>query len=216
MSGVLHKHNGTHHPEPSAEAGWSLVEMLVALMLLAVICGMLLNALVGLREAFRTVDGDEAAAQVEAVQMHLRRTLTEAWPAARSESGAPLFDAAGNALGFVSNYSPAGQYAGLQYVRLEVAPADRGDGREFVETRNVFRSNVKIETRPNSRSILLSRITGIRFSYFGVQDEETQPRWDTVWRHGSKLPELIGVDVSFPVGDKRRWPRLIVALPTGR
>jgi general secretion pathway protein J len=67
------------------------------------------------------------------------------------------------------------------------------------------------ETAEGKEVVLLDRLVNAEFSYFGGGDEEVKPRWRDRWRDASKLPLLVRVQVTFPPGDRRRWPELVIA-----
>ena len=57
--------------------------------------------------------------------------------------------------------------------------------------------------------VLLRHVAGLKLSYFGASLDGVRD-WRPNWLHGAAPPELIEIQVSFPAGDRRTWPDLIV------
>ena len=204
------------------EAGWTLVEMLVALVLLALMSMMLLNGLAGARKGIEGLQERAGVASVEAVQMHLRGVLGGAWPARQSgtTADAPMIEAGAASLRIVSAYSPAGQYAGLHLVDLVLEPTAIAGRFDLIELRTLYRGAGQVglpdPERRERPSRLLTNIAGINFRYFGAREESGPRHWGSNWIDPYKLPELIAIDVVYAAGDTRKWPGIITALNTGK
>jgi general secretion pathway protein J len=59
--------------------------------------------------------------------------------------------------------------------------------------------------------LLLDDVAGVEFSYFGVYDRSRPADWVAEWADPRSLPQLVRVRVTFPRGDPRRWPDLVIA-----
>src|SRR5262249_8060730 len=111
-----------------AEAGFTLVELLVALALMVVIAGLLVSAIVGARQALNVVDQRGTQASVPAVQSLLRQLLVEARgnrDAIVQANPDRAFVGAPDKLGFVSSFVPQGQYGGLWRYELALDASQR-------------------------------------------------------------------------------------------
>jgi prepilin-type N-terminal cleavage/methylation domain-containing protein len=112
----------------NAEAGFTLIEVLIALALLTVIAFLLVNAVGSARQALNVVGLRVMQASVPAVQSVLRRLLLEARPnldGVRHVDPDRAFFGEPNKLRFVSSFVPQGQYGGLW--RYEIA-LEAGEG----------------------------------------------------------------------------------------
>ncbi len=189
----------------SASAGFTLVETLASLAVLAMLSLMLvLGAQFGRRTLMRAEGGQGAA--IEAAQTLLRSRLQRAFPYAHPNSGFPTvdFDGAADRIQF---YAPPPDSVGpdaLQHFALSLTPG--GDLRLSMV------SDLANDPAQPARMIpLLSGVASVELSYFGLAAPETQPRWRAVWRQQANLPRLVRVRVGFPPGDRRVWPDLIIA-----
>lgn len=206
----------------AGEAGWTLLELLVGLVLLSLITVLLTQSLRTGRNALVAVERQSSEVTVEVVQSYLRRAITQArlvrLPDGRSD--APLIAAEPQQLQFVTAYVPAGQYGGLYTLALALQPAARGGGFDLVETRTLLRPpprpGAPEPARPQLSSTLLRNLADLKLGYFGLRDEENAAQWGTDWRSPAHLPRLIAVEVTFAKGDRRHWPPLIIAPAAGQ
>ena len=199
-----------------AEAGFTLVELLIALTLLTVIASLLVNAVGSARQALNVVDRRVTQASVPAVQSVLRRLLVEA----RANSDATqradpdrAFIGELNKLSFVSSFVPQGQYGGLWRYQIALDASERaGESSALVLTQQLVRP-ASSAAGPPLRTVVLKEVRALRVRYFGAEDKDSAPQWQDVWRHPSRLPRLVSVDVTVARPDGRQWPPLMVALP---
>jgi general secretion pathway protein J len=199
-----------------AEAGFTLIELLIALTLLTVIASLLVNAVGSARQALNVVDRRVTQASVPAVQSVLRRLLVEA----RANSDATqradpdrAFIGELNKLTFVSSFVPQGQYGGLWRYQIALDASElAGESSALVLTQQLVRPASSAPGSP-LRTVVLKEVRALSVRYFGAEDKDSAPQWQDVWRHPSRLPRLVSMDVTFVRPDGRQWPTLIVALP---
>jgi general secretion pathway protein J len=202
-------------PGTDAEAGFTLLELLIALTLLAVIASLLVNAITSARQALNVVDRRVTQASVPAVQSVLRRLLVEARPnpdAAQHADPDRAFIGEASKLGFVSSFVPQGQYGGLW--RYEIALGTNEGAAEssaLVLTQQLVRPASQATSQP-LRTVLIKEVRALSVRYFGAEDKDSAPQWQDAWRHPFRLPRLVSVVVTFVRPDGRQWPTLIVAL----
>jgi type II secretory pathway pseudopilin PulG len=201
------------------EAGWTLIELIVAMLLLSMLTALLANAIGGARQSFASLEQRTAEARSEAVQLHLRRAISEAMPvrSAGQATGEPLVTASAQRLRFVSGFSPAGQLNGLYTVDLFVRPRQSGATSDLVVVRTPFQSADAPEAAaaPGATSILMPGIAGVRMRYFGSLERQP-PTWHEAWPEPNRLPALVSIEMLFGRGDRRTWPTLVIAVPTGQ
>jgi len=199
----------------NAEAGFTLIEVLVALALMAVIASLLVGAIATARQSLNVVDRRVTLATIPAAQSVLRRLIMEARANPDvTEKANPdrAFLGDPDKLRFISSFVPRGQYGGLW--RYEIALDASGSGARssaLVLTQQLLRP--ASSTDPALRTVVVKEIRALNVRYFGAEDKETAPRWQDTWHHPFRLPRLVSVDVTFPRADGRQWTPLIVALP---
>ena len=203
-----------------AEAGFTLIEMLIALALMAVITSLLVNAIVGARQSLDVVDRRVTQASAPAAQSVLRRLIIEARANPdTTEQANPdrAFLGEPDKLAFISSFVPQGQYGGLW--RYEIAldtSASAARSRPLVLTQQLVRpalSTAGSTAAPPLRTVVLKEVRALNVRYFGAEDKDTAPRWQDTWRHPYRLPRLVAVNVAFVRSDEGQWTPLIVALP---
>ena len=199
-----------------AEAGFTLVELLVALALMVVIAVLLVNAVVGARQALNVVDQRGTQASVPAVQSLLRRLLVEARAnpdAAAQANPDRAFIGDPDKLRFVSSFVPQGQYGGLWRYEIPIDASKRaGESSALVLTQQLVRPASSAPSPPLP-SVIFQEVRALKVRYFGAEDKDGAPQWRDAWRHPYRLPRLVSVDVTFVRSDGRQWKPLIVALP---
>jgi general secretion pathway protein J len=193
------------------EAGFTLLELLIALVLLAVIAAVLVAAIGSARQALVAVDRRGAQAAVPAVQGVLRRPIREARPGPQ----APLPPEADRAfvgepdrLRFVSSFVPQGQYGGLSRYDIFLDAAGAGSGRLVIDQQ--LRSAPAMPTSlGETRTVLLDGVETLRVRYFGALEQDSTPTWHDSWRHPAGLPLLVALDITFARADRRQWLTLV-------
>lgn len=197
------------------QAGFTLLELLVALVLVALVSVILMG---GIRFGSRVWEASqvqtESVNEVYAIRRFLRERTLAARPARSIDSTSGETEA---------NFS--GNAGALRLVTLMPAYVARG-GLYHLELASAAGSKLSAmalkwwpyggaETGPGSgQRLLLDGVEDIRISYFGASDNTGAMDWHDDWHVPGELPRLVSIKVAFPAGDPRVWPELIVALPT--
>ncbi|HSO43597.1 MAG: prepilin-type N-terminal cleavage/methylation domain-containing protein [Rhodospirillales bacterium] len=211
----------------SSEAGFTLLELLAALTVLAVLMAMMFG---GLRFGARVWEsGDEGLRGLSELQTaagFIRRQIAQAIPteAGSGEAGEeamplPAFRGTEDALRLVgpapSQFLPGGLYEMVLGVEDGMAA---GGGRRFsVWWRPLGRGEdaraVSIDADWRTKqAVLIEGISEVHISYFGqAVDVDEPPRWQDRWETMPLPPALVSVRVAFPAGDRRFWPDLVMA-----
>ena len=198
--------------------GFTLLEFLVALTILALMLGMTMNSL---NFSVRTSNSVEssilATEQVHLAHRALRRQIQQAVPLMRGmETGPDRLDFAGQtkALEFVAPLNGVGAYAGLHRVRFEIeddAGFDGNGGRivmYYVRDASVTDPQW---TDAGGSALVMDGFASAEFDY----SSETAPAgvdWVREWRDPARLPGLVRVRVEYPDGSERMAPDLVVAI----
>lgn len=208
----------SHNPSQSgsaAQAGFTLVELLVALTLLAMLSVMLFGGLrFGARSWDAVADRSERADRVAASQAFLRRQLSQASPEAGAEGASD--EAAGlrgapDSLAFTAPWLSSISLGGLY--RFELVHGGGEDGALILSWSPLQAEAEGLDSAPDlagSRA-LLEGVSGLELSYYGADDPLSEAVWREDWPADGPPPRLVKVAVSFADG-RQVWPPLIVSL----
>jgi len=204
-----------HRPYFTRSAAFTLVELLVALVLLSLLFVLLTSSLqFGTKVWSRT--GDEDRPEAVAAENFLRRILSEARPIIiEADPNRPrrvFFTGNKESIRFVTILP--GQFGTGGFYEVAIYTPQNSD-RVEMSWRLFRRTNAVVGPAfPEQHSILISRVASLRFSYFGERGagyirSEEPPRWYDDWRDLQYLPDLIRMHVEFVEGEKV-WPDLVV------
>ena len=186
-------------------AGFTLIEVLVALALSALVSVVLLH---GIQIATLGFDRHTRAAERlderQSLDDILRRTLGAAVAIPRAAGGG--FDGKPDAIAFLAVAEDGG--AGLYRIDLALDPAQR-DRRLVLRRRLAAPAG---EPRA-AASAIATRVRDFRLAYFGADAAGATPGWHDDWRQLGTLPQMVRVIIETE-GDPPR-PPLIVRLWNG-
>jgi general secretion pathway protein J len=191
-------------------AGFTLIEALASLAVFAAVSLLLLEGSRLLRlDVLRLQPQDDGRALASA-QSWLRGRLQRAFPYAKPYTGQLQvdFDGQPQGLTFVAPPPDADAPDALQHYALALKPA--GDLEVSIS------NDLALDPQQSARrQRILDQVAGMQLAYFGAAPPDNQPRWRERWEQQPALPTLVRIRVSFPKGDRRVWPDLIVD-PTAR
>lgn len=188
------------------QSGFTLLELLIAVVLLALVTTMLLAGFqLETQHLPRQTGRMDRAAQLPPVYDFLRAELGDAQPVVPigARGRAIVFDGEPDAVHFVSTGPQSVQVGGLQLLRVTFA-----GGALRVRWR-LFDGSLPEEDQPGRDVLLLDRLTGARLSFFGIVPPDTQPHWYDTWHDMPYLPSL--VRFSLTSADGTEIPELTVA-----
>ena len=204
--GVVH-----FHPQ----AGFTLVELTIALVLLALLAAVAGGAL-GLAGTSldRGEDKVEATAGMRLAQAFLRANLEEQHPLRmRKIVELPLLFAGDrDELRYTAPLPSRVAGGGIWFYRLAIA---KGEDRSPLVLERVLpdlNAAQAPEFRDAERSVLAQDIAEVRIGYFGRDagaSDLNEPTWRDKWDDPQRLPLLIRLDVKPKRGAS--WPTLVVA-----
>lgn len=202
-------------PRPRRAPGFTLIEVLLATVLLAAGLGL---AFATLRASTATVERGEAMAarseRTRAVEGFLRRRLASAVSmgfATDPETGDVLrFVGEPERMRFVADLP---NYLGRGGPHLhDISVLD--DGRTAwlgVAFSMVVAGETVQEARPREPEPLVPDLTAARFRYRGIDAENGLGEWLDHWEAVDSLPLQVSIELSSTSGGT--WPPLVVALP---
>jgi general secretion pathway protein J len=199
----------------SGDAGFSLVEMLVALVLVGLAAMLMVQGLASGRrlwadEEIRTQRGET----VEAAQTLVRARVERLRPVTRFGADRPYADLEGtpDTLSFISLPPDVERPSPMRRYRLFLD--ERGD---------LVLSSASALASPDAGGeaaadrtdqTLMRHVEGLAIDYFGPATRGAAPGWQPSWSQQPTPPQLVRIRLSFPAGDRRTWPDLIVAPAT--
>ena len=194
--------------------GFTLIELTVALVLLAILSAVLFGSL-GL--AGTSVDRGEAKADATSgmrlAQAFLRENLEGQHPLRmRKINEFPLlFSGDQNELRYTAPLPARVASGGIWFYRLAVLPDDARAPLVLERSLPDLNALQAPEFREPERSILAQDIAEIRIGYFGRDagsNDATDPTWRDRWDDTQRLPLMIRIDVTPKRGPA--WPTLVV------
>ncbi len=199
------------------EAGFTLLELLVALTLLGLVLAVIFGELRFTARAWDAADAKlDRNGELLSVHSFLRQRLQQVHvPQETGETddldSAAVFDGDSRSMAFLATM-PANVSAGGFYRISLSSPFDDQGNYLFLSWRPFAEDGTRIvaDTNDNSR-VLLRGVREIRFSYFGKTTETTAPQWWDIWPSRDAAPSLIRLEISFEDDDRRVWPELVVA-----
>ena len=195
--------------------GFTLIELMVALVLMAGIASILYGSLA---LAARSWDGGEAKADqvsdMRSALAYLRTQLSEQYPQRmwKTPELQLLFAGERDELRYAAVLPERVAGGGVYYFRLAVDRA--GDKSQLVQERMIpdtFALQAPEFTTDAERSVLADDIAELKISYFGRDANAAEidaPTWRDRWDDRQRLPLLVRVDVKPVKG--AAWPTLLV------
>ncbi len=194
-------------PTTTREAGFTLLELLVAVTLLGLLTIVLYGSLhFGVQVWARSEDALDSTNRIRDVRTMLARDLTHAYPLLVSTDSVHAhidFDGAADSVTFLAPDEAMPGALDRVQIKLEANAADT----DFMR-----RSTLELSTRSDQRTtVLLRHVKGLSFSYYGLDPGEAQPNWRREWRNKTRLPLLIDIRIGSLEGPKDVWRELLVA-----
>ena len=199
-------------------AGFTLIELVVAMTILGV---MMLLLYSGLTFGLRSWDAGDAVGRASADrrigEAFLRRELGELFPM-RFKDAAKLrvaFEGKRDTLRFVSSRPAGVSQGGLSLVAVDVA-GDARSGQRHLVMRRAMPDDAAENFDPVENAettILLTGVDSVTFSYFGAENDFTDPKWLDEWTFDTRIPQMIRVQVKRLDGTE--MPEMVVRIMLG-
>ena len=198
----------------SARAGFTLLEMLLALTLLSLILGALLGGLHMGRRSWETGRLYEGVSEVEEAARAIADEFARVYPAQvprKNNTGTAAFDGHADGCRMVALSEGGGQYGGLILTELGADPSAP------TPTLGLWTKAYRVEDFETVGRGAMQAVTVVRdvayfsLSYFGAIEQNKPPVWTDNWGEREGLPLLVRVkigayrfgkvvDASFVVG----------------
>lgn len=241
VGGLPHRAQSPRRPRRHRQPGFTLVELLIALVLIAMITVLMFS---GLRLGSRAWEGvetvTERVADVRMARNVIDRILRQARDVRLFVDGVELAVFAGDqrSLELVAPLSEHVGVSGLYVIRFVLE--DAGDYQRLVLIRWLLHPEVleggddypawepllegsaiatdsgpldeDLASGAFGRTVLLPRVGEFQLAYFGVAEGEQDAGWFDEWVQQPRLPRKIGYALTSPT---QSWPEATIVLPGG-
>ena len=180
-----------------SESGFTLMEVLVSLVLLALVLALLAGGVRFARGTWNTVARLDETAGADTAETFLRARLGEAMPLHEQRTAGIVrvaFRGAADTLSFVAPAPNGPSGGGLYRYALEAAPAAEPRRALVVKLAPYQPTQNELATDWASESHELVRnVKSVVFRYFGRNEVKGEPAWHAAWTRTDALPSLVEI-----------------------
>jgi general secretion pathway protein J len=195
-----------------SEAGFTLVELLVALALFSLLATLLFdNVRFGLHAWQHGSAHADNFEHTMVSQDLLRRLIGNVYPMFVADGGAQPridFDGTKEAVRFLGN-APTVISGGGRF-RFKVFVEQQQSRKDLIMSATPELADPQ-DFSMSTRTLLLSDIDRAEISYFGDAGSERTAQWVDSWTQHSDMPRLVRIRIVFRPEDTRLWPELLIA-----
>lgn len=203
--------------------GMTLIEVMVALVLLSLLSiGLVTSFRLGEHTYHQLTAAVTADRDVVAAQRFVRQILESTYPFQQpAGSRVPAFGLEGSATELtVTAPMPQGG-GGRGHYRYQLVVQADGAGLKTLLIRSTLDRNGTLALASSSsggeshEEALLEGIESLEWAYLQPDDtlgsaSRADRRWASSWSGSKSPPVLVRLRVTFPPGDRRRWPELLI------
>lgn len=184
-----------------APDGFTLLELLLAIVILSLITSTIMG---GVHLGRRSWETSRASEALDEVEMATRATATliakgflvQMIPGQQIGAEPPTpFLGAASSCRFVFLSEGGAQWGGL--ILTEIGVENSTDGPELTVWTKPYRASEGLAPARAAmkKTVILSGLAGVGFSYFGVREQGHAATWGPVWNDKSNLPELVSIRI---------------------
>jgi general secretion pathway protein J len=202
---------------PGHVAGFTLVELLLAITLMSILLGLTYT---GLRAATRSSERGEkmlaAGGELRAAHQFMRRQLNQMLPLPFAlEEGAEetrvVFEGDESHIQYVA---PMPGYLGTGGPQVQlVVIANDNDGDVVLQFANALLQEFEQEDLfERDPVILLENVSSASFEFLGADEEGESTGWVSRWDQPEILPRAVRLSLEFSEESNLRWPELVAGV----
>jgi general secretion pathway protein J len=200
-------------PDRSGKEGFTLLELLIAMSLLALIFAALTGGLRFGTSAWHMTSARLLQTEdLQLVYRTLRRQISTAvtWGSiSEPDEPAGSFIGENDRVRFVGPAPARAMDPGLFRLTLALVP-DAGSQALTLQWQRLERSDEA--TQSENIEPILRGVRSIRYSYFGEPQTGGAARWLTEWRDSDRPPRLVRIKVEFVDPDRSPWPEMVIPI----
>lgn len=194
------------------DAGFTLMELLVALVLIALMLALMPDAMLLARQAWQGEERLEKAHEVDAGLDFLTNRLEVAQPLYHRTADARravTFSGTNNKVSFVAPMPMSAPRSGLYHFDAHLEEVG-GKTRNLVVGYRIH-SDSSEGLEPTERKTLIRDVSRFSLRYFSATGpENSEAAWQSVWQEEARLPHLIELKISTGKGAATRSRSVIV------
>ncbi|MBE2293956.1 MAG: prepilin-type N-terminal cleavage/methylation domain-containing protein [Phycisphaerales bacterium] len=204
--------NTPTHSAGRQQAGFTLLELIVAIVLMGLVMVMLYGGLrLGLNGWESGEQRAEATNRLRSVEEFLRRQLVQSMTVYETNGDPPkrfvVFSGRAEEIEFVASMPARLTQTDLYRMRIGVS-----DGKLWLRWRPYLPSDAT--AGEERETVLLEGVSAAEWAYFGPEQDDDQkpPRWQADWTSTERRPLLVRLNLTM---GNEPWPDLVVALVEG-
>ena len=198
---------------PGTESGFTLIEVLIGVTLLAMLAVLIADATRLGGRAWNTAERQTGETDdMDAVQSFLRRTVVRARPAFTSADPSDtvvVFSGAQDTLSLVVPQPGTADEGPWARERFYVARHGTSSAL-FVSWQLDTPAIANASAVSGNDVLLLEHVAAVRFSYFGPPSTGAAPTWLEQWTNRRRVPDLVRIVIQRDSPQLRPWPELVV------
>lgn len=195
----------------ASQAGFTLMELLVALAVLGMAAGLLATTLGGAWAAMPLSQAPQRDEGVIAAQRILRARIERMATTVRTDSTQQIVDARGYPRQFGFSAPPLDREGPGALRRFRLMATSAGDLVLFSASALDERIDLNDPSLVGWQATrLIGGVRDVEIAYYGADRLDPQERWQQFWIDRAQPPALVRVRLRFAEGDRRHWPDLIV------
>lgn len=205
----------SHRDRRRRECGFTLLELLLAISILALMFALLAGGVrfgVAAWEKGSTLG--KHTAELRTAHRLIRRQIERSRPVRRPdrrEERHLAFVGDADGLRFVAPPPAHLSEPGVYLIRLSIEAGARGK-RLIMAWRRLQPDYSDFAEDGEMESVILAdRLADGAISYFGRLDDEEDGRWHRRWAEAAELPRLVKISLRYPDAERRQWPDLVAA-----
>lgn len=199
----------------SVAAGFTLVELLLALSLMSMLLAL---AYGGLRASTRAADKGQAvledSGRIRMAHQFVRKQLNQMAPLAFAENGDQqervVFEGSARKIRYVAPMPGYLGFGGPQVQELEIISGDEGD--HLVLSHALLQGFEEGNLYLRDPIVLLEQIEFAAFGFLGRDETGELTGWVNQWAQPGQLPEAVSLEIEFAEEVYIRWPLLMASV----